>query len=223
MRREEAEPAVSPPSRTPEPPGVQRAAVPGIPRGLGNRALGRWALALSREEATTPKSVPVLLVGPPPPVEAVKRATPENLELAKQIDALESLKDEQLERARDVAAAGAVGTASDEQRRELQKLEAIELLMRRRSQAGSIFHPLATNYSGSDDSTPRRLNVRALLEQGVRKTGSFREGAEAPLPHQEGRRRLQVLRTGGCALQEGVQAAGAPERETDAARQLGRD
>ena len=154
---------------------MQRAAVPGIPRGLGNRAIGRWALALSREEATTPKSVPVLLVGPPPPVEAVKRATPENLELAKQIDALESLKDEQLERARDVAAAGAVGTASDEQLRELQKLEAIELLMRRRSQAGSIFHPLATNYSGSDGSTPRRLNVRALLEQGVRKTGSFRK------------------------------------------------
>ena len=43
------------------------------------------------------------------------------------------------------------------------------------SEAGSIFHPLATNYSGSDGSTPRRLNVRALLEQGVRKTGSFRK------------------------------------------------
>ena len=154
---------------------MQCAAVPAIPGGLGNRAIGRWALTLNRKEATTSRSVPVLLVGPPPPVEAVKRATPENRRLAEEIDALDNLSDDRLVTARDVAAAGAVGPASDEQRRQLQKLEAIELQVRRRSAAGARFAPLAPNYGfhSRGNATPRRLDVRAQIEKGVRETGSF--------------------------------------------------
>ena len=154
---------------------VRRAVAPGVPAGLGNRQLARWARTLSRRA----KSVTVYLVGPPPPVEAANRATPENRLLAEEIDALDKLGAEELLKAREVAAAGAVGPASDEQRRQLQTLEALELLTSRRH-----LRPLQPNWDPVTRRKPtrRRLNVRTLIEDGVRKSGSFEKALES-FPH----------------------------------------
>ena len=119
-----------------------------------------------------------------------------------------------------MAAAGAVGTASDEQRRELQKLEAIELLMRRRSRR-------ARSPSAGDElprlghSAPRHLDVRALLEQGGGRRG-LQEGGRSSTTAPRGSTAAQVfdrrLRASGRSS-----SGGEPEHETDSPRQLGRD
>ena len=64
---------------------------------------------------------------------------------------MDKLGAEELLKAREVAAAGAVGPASDEQRRQLQTLEALELLTSRRH-----LRPLQPNW----DPVTRRKPTR---------------------------------------------------------------
>lgn len=146
----------------PEPVAPDAAALQ-LPPGVANRELARYARTLSRD----PKPITVYLVGPPPPVEALKRATSENAKLALLIDEAEKLTDEQLRKRLGEVGAKAVGPTDASQEAALTQLHALEFMARRRRLA-----PSEPNYSGYKDTT-RRLNVRALIERGVRETGSF--------------------------------------------------
>ena len=123
-----------------------------------------------------PTAVTVYLADPAPPVHATERATPENQQLAKDIDALDKLKDDVLIKLRSEAAIGASGPDGNDQQRHLQTLKAIEFLARRRGIA-----PLTPDYSKEHRNRPptRRLNVRVLIEEGIRKTGSFKKALGA--------------------------------------------
>jgi len=150
----------------------------GLRPGAGNREVGRRARTLSRKET----SVTVHLVGPPPPVEAVKRATPENRKLAELIDTVEQLTDSKLLERRDALGPKTVGLGgTDAEAAAAAELAAIEFIARRRG-----LSPAREHYSAYDKSvTTRRLNVRALIEKGVRETGSF-ERALAMITYRHG-------------------------------------
>ncbi|PZV06767.1 MAG: hypothetical protein DCF32_09060 [Leptolyngbya sp.] len=141
--------------------------------GLGNCQITRRAQTLSRKPSAQ-------LVGPPPLVNAVERATPENLPLAKLIDALDQLhlSDSELDKQRKEAAFGAIRLVGDEQKASLLKLEAIEFLAKRRR---LFFLEPDWSYSQRGFRTPppiRRLNVRIQIERGIRETGSFKKGLD---------------------------------------------
>jgi hypothetical protein len=115
---------------------------------------------------------------PPPPAEALKRATPENRDVAAVIDAMEKLSDEDLRKARGAAAQGAVAPGYPSgQGLEQTKLDAIEFLFRRRGLE-------RLNVPYSRDPTQRRLYVRTLIEDDLAdqrkagKLGSFDKAME---------------------------------------------
>ncbi len=137
----------------------------GVPPGVGNRQLGRWARTLSRDPRDPTKPITVYIgkppppPPPPPPPEAMKRATPENRRLAELIDTLDQLDDAALKNVREQAAAVAVGSSKDQAGAEL-KLEAAEFLTSRRR-----LRPLSSSSDAS--ATERRLYVRSLIQEGL--------------------------------------------------------
>jgi hypothetical protein len=97
----------------------------------------------------------------PPPPEALKRATPENRQLAELIDTLDTLDDAGLRKVREQTAFAAVapGGGKEQPAQEL-KLEALEFLAARRRIA-----PLSLKSTSS--ATARRLHVRTLIQEGL--------------------------------------------------------
>ena len=103
-------------------------------------------------------------------------ATPENLQLAQVIDELDKLSDAELYKRRDEAVVGATRDGGDDQDRHIRTLEAIEFLASRRG-----LDALKPNWDqvSRRKPIPRRLNVRVLIEEGVREKGSFKQALAA--------------------------------------------
>jgi hypothetical protein len=115
-----------------------------------------------------PTSAPPSWMDKYEPVHAAAQATPENRQLAAMIDSLESLTNDELTKRREVVIVAAVGPVDEAQSKSRQMLEAIEFMATRREA-----NTLEPNYERKDPVS-RRLNIRALLEEGVRATGSFK-------------------------------------------------
>jgi hypothetical protein len=147
---------------------------------LGNRGFGRYARTLARRDDD--KSVRVYLVGSPPPVHAAERATAENEELAKYIDEMDKLGKEELRTRREVEAAAAVSPTGTGHREHELALEATEFIAKRRGLGPMIEGRYPDR--PSQNPTAVRLNVRVMIETGIRETGSFKKALER-LPDNE--------------------------------------
>ena len=119
---------------------------------------------------------PAPKVDPREPINAAVGATPENLQLAQVIDELDKLSDAELYKRRDEAVVGATRDGGDDQDRHIRTLEAIEFLASRRG-----LDALKPNWDqvSRRKPIPRRLNVRVLIEEGVREKGSFKQALAA--------------------------------------------
>ncbi len=109
---------------------------------------------------------------PPPPMPpASGRASPENRELAAEIDVVAQLPDAQLEKQRHQAAY-AVGSSDGDHEKAVRSLDALEYVagMRR-------LGPRKLDWKNYEyvrhDAGKRRAYVRQAVEEGVRETGSF--------------------------------------------------
>ena len=134
----------------------------------GNAAVGRM---LAR------KSVTVYLASPPPVKRRswIERASPENEARARRLDELEKLTDAELKKLREEATAKAMGPASSDQESAMRALENIESITADRGIA-----PRAERYGRYPEGrVATRMNVRAHLEEDVRKTGSFKQALKA--------------------------------------------
>jgi hypothetical protein len=89
-------------------PADPRKAILGLPAGVGNREIARWARTLAREtkEKEKDKRVTVYLGDPRPkppppgPIDATTRATHGNLDAARLVDKLDQLSNDELLKAR---------------------------------------------------------------------------------------------------------------------------
>ncbi|HEY7077790.1 MAG TPA: hypothetical protein VH418_20580 [Solirubrobacteraceae bacterium] len=142
--------------------------------GLGNRGFARYARMLARRDDDT--SITVYLAGTPPPVHAAERATPENEELAKYIDEMDKLGREELRKRRELEAAAAVSPTETSHRQHELTLEAIEYIAKRRG-LGPMFEWRYPDRP-SQSPTTMRFNVRVMIEQGIRETGSFKKALD---------------------------------------------
>ena len=145
--------------------------IAGFAPGTSNRQIAALARRLSRQPKTAEHWVPVILVGPPPPVNASERATPENRQFAQVLDELDKLDSEALERKRWEIVKDAVGYPDEQHTAALRKIEAIEFIEARRG----IKHAGATDWSDSG----RRASMRTIIEEGIRDTGSFDKTIES--------------------------------------------
>ena len=141
---------------------------------VGNRGFGRYTRTLARRDDD--KSVTVYLAGPPPPVHAAERATAENEELAKYIDEMDKLGREELRKRRELEAAAAVSPTGTGHREHELALEATEFIAKRRGLGPMIEGRYPDR--PSENPTAMRLNVRVMIEKGVRETGSFKKALE---------------------------------------------
>jgi len=145
--------------------------IAGFAPGTSNRQIAALARRLSRQPKTAEHWVPVSLVGPPPPVNASERATPENRQFAQVIDETDKLDSTALERKRWEIVKDAVSYPSTEHTAALRMLEAIEFIEGRRG----IKHAGATDWS----SPGRRASMRTVVEEGIRENGSFEKTIES--------------------------------------------
>ena len=145
--------------------------IAGFAPGTNNRQIAALARRLSRQPKTAEHWVPVILVGPPPPVNASERATPENRQFAQVIDETDKLDSTALERKRWEIVRDAVSYPSTEHTAALRILEAIEFIEGRRG----IKHAGATDWS----SPGRRASMRTVVEEGIRENGSFEKTIES--------------------------------------------
>ena len=145
--------------------------IAGFAPGTSNRQIAALARRLSRQPKTAEHWVPVILVGPPPPVNASERATPENRQFAQVIDEMDRLDSTALERKRWEIVKDAVSYPSTEHTAALRMLEAIEFIEGRRG----IKHAGATDWS----SPGRRASMRTVVEEGIRENGSFEKTIES--------------------------------------------
>jgi hypothetical protein len=151
----------------------------GLPAGVGNREVARWARTLARETKEKEKRVTVYLGDPRPkppppgPIDATARATRGNLDTARLIDKLDQLSDDDLFKARWTTAKAAVAPGYPSgQKQEQARLEAIEYVAAHRR-----LGPLkTTDAAARSDSTQRRLYVRMLIEEGLSKKYKARTG-----------------------------------------------
>jgi hypothetical protein len=138
----------------------------------GNAAVGRL---LARKRVT-------VHLGSPPPVKRrswIERASPENEGRARKLDELEKLSDAEVKALRDQITAKAMGPASSDQESAMRTLENIESITADRGIA-----PRAEHYSRYPDGpVGRRMNVRAHIEESVRRTGSFKAALKAFSTH----------------------------------------
>ena len=151
--------------------------IAGFAPGTSNRQIAALARRLSRQPKTAERWVPVILVGPPPPVNASERATPENRQFAQVIDDIDQLDSKALERKRWEIVKDAVSYRSTEHTSALRMLEAIEFIEGRRG----IKHAGATDWSSSG----RRASMRTVIEEGIRENGSFDTTIESLEGHSE--------------------------------------
>ena len=101
----------------------------------------------------------------------IEQATPASERRARAMDELEKLPDDKLRERREEAAAKAVGFPSAEQKAALEMLEDIEAVAAARG-----IEPREERYSRySTGRTQKRMNLRARLEEGVRRLGSFKK------------------------------------------------
>jgi hypothetical protein len=149
----------------------------GLAPGTSNRQIAALARRLSRQPTTHEHSVPVLLVGPPPPINASERATPENRQFAQVLDEMDKLDSTALERKRWAIVKDAVSYPSPEHTSALRMLEAIEFIEQRRG----IKHAGATDWSSSG----RRASMRTIVEEGIRENGSFEKTIESLEGHSD--------------------------------------
>lgn len=196
------------PRETPAGPGQEagrpRADVLALQRRAGNRAVGAW---LARR---TPDPVTVELRRPPPwqkPDPASLRATPENRELAAEIDALDALGDDELiTRRREVTGKlpFAIGTESERLTRTQQALEYV-LDQRARqaryegakARADSVGPPVPDWKRWPyvrNDPAKRFAMVRAFVEGLVREQGSFDDAIDSITETSEIEAELAALR-----------------------------
>jgi hypothetical protein len=104
----------------------------------------------------------------------IELATPAMEARARAMDALEKLRNDELRRRREEAAAKAVDAPGDAQKAALATLEDIEAV----AQARGI-KPREERYSRyGTGATYRRLNLRARIEEGVRRLGSYEKAIE---------------------------------------------
>jgi hypothetical protein len=148
--------------------------------GLGNRGFGQYARTLARRDDDKP--VTVYLAGPPPPVHAAERATAENEELAKYIDEMDKLGKEDLRKRRELEAAAAVSPTGTGHREHELAFEATEFIAKRRGLGPMVEGRYPDR--PSENPTAMRLNVRVMIEKGIRETGSFKKALER-LPDNE--------------------------------------
>jgi hypothetical protein len=174
------------PRAQPAPPRPQaddpRRAILGLPPGVGNREVARWARTLARDETKEkPKSRSVTVYlgdprpkpPPPGPIDATMRATRANLDTARLIDKLDQLSDAELEKARWNTAKAAVAPGYPSgQKQEQDRLEAIEYVAAHR-RLGAL---KTTDAAAKSDATQRRLYVRMLIEEGLSKKYKARTG-----------------------------------------------
>ena len=109
-------------------------------------------------------------------------AAPESASRARAMDALEVLGNEDLTRLRGKVVTLTLGSFSREQQAALRKLEDIEFVAMTRGIRPMEEVPQLK--SGRPYAEQRRLNVRILIEQGVRLEGSFEKAIE---PHEKWR------------------------------------
>src|SRR3954471_10648554 len=131
-----------------------------LQRTAGNQAVAR---AVTVELRQAP---------PPPPMPpASERASPENRDLATEIDTVAQLPDAQIEKERHQAAYK-VGSADGDHEKAVRSLDALEYVagMRR-------LGPRKLDWNSYEyvrhDAGKRRAFVRQAVEEGVRETGSF--------------------------------------------------
>ncbi len=149
----------------------------GFAPGTSNRQIAALARRLSRQPKTAEHWVPVILVGPPPPINASERATPENRDFAQLIDDVDKLDSKALEHKRWEIVKDAVSYPSTEHTAALRTLEAIEFIEGRRG----IKHAGATDWSSSG----RRASMRTIIEEGIRENGSFDKTIESLEGHSD--------------------------------------
>ncbi len=131
-----------------------------LQRTAGNQAVAR---AVSVELRQAP---------PPPPMPpASDRASPENRDLATEIDTVAQLPDAQIEKERH-AAAYKVGSVDGDHEKAVRRLDALEYVAGMRRLA-----PRKLDWNDYEyvrhDAGKRRAFVRQAVEEGVRETGSF--------------------------------------------------
>jgi hypothetical protein len=152
------------PTATPARPELSRALTPetviALQRTAGNQAVAR---AVTVELRRPP---------PPPPIPpASDRASPENRDLAAEIDTVAQLPDAQIEKERH-SAAYKVGSVDGDHEQAVRRLDALEYVagMRR---LGPRKLDWNTYEYVRNDATKRRAYLRMSVEQFVRETGSF--------------------------------------------------
>ena len=146
-----------------------------VQTALGNRGFGNYVRTLARQpvQQSPPRppaqSVTVYLVGPPPPIHAVERATEKNRRLAELIDEIDKLSNaDVIERRRTEVYEAQAKSGADLRDRELA-LEAAEYVAKYRG-----LTPLAPYYT-VDTPGIHRLDIRVGLEHGIRQHHSFKE------------------------------------------------
>jgi hypothetical protein len=98
----------------------------------------------------------------------IEQATPASERRARAMDEIEQLTandNDKLRRLREEVAAKAVGSSGEQQKAALERLEDIEAVAAARG-----IEPREEQYTGS---VPKRLNLRARIEEGIRRLGSF--------------------------------------------------
>src|SRR4051794_21704596 len=141
--------------------GLTPATILALQRTAGNQAVARAVTVELRKEP------------PPPPMPpALERATPENRELATEIDTVAQLPDAKLEERRAVAANQAGRTSGAEHAQAVQSLDALEYVVKMRR-----LGPRKLDWKNFEyirhDAGKRRAYLRGIVEEGVRESGSF--------------------------------------------------
>jgi hypothetical protein len=158
-------------------PELQRGFTPeailALQRTAGNQAVMR---AVSVELRQAP--------APPPMPPASDRASPENRDLAAEIDSVAQLPDAQIEKERHQAAYK-VGSVDGDHEKAVRSLDALEYVANARG-----LGPRKLDWKNYDyvrnDAGKRRAYIRQAIEEGVRETGSF-EAATAGMRDRGGK------------------------------------
>jgi hypothetical protein len=164
--------ARSPVVPSPAPAGSDRVALDQLRRAIGNRDFANYVRTLARQpvgQKDPPRPVTVYLVGPPPPIHAAARSTEKNRPLAELIDEIDKLSDKDvIERRRKEVYEAQATSAADRRTHELA-LEAAEYVAKYRH-----LKQLQPFYD-ADNPGIRRLDIRVVLEEGIREHHSFKD------------------------------------------------
>src|SRR3954447_25531581 len=203
--------------------GFTPEAILALQRTAGNQAVAR---AVSVELRQAPS--------PPPMPPASERASPENVDLATEIDTVAQLPDAQLEKERHSAAYKA-GSVDGEHEKAVRRLDALEYVASMRR-----LGPRKLDWKNYEyvrhDAGKRRAYIRMSVEEGIRETGSLntataptrgtggrRDGAQARHGRRRARRRPLHARRRREDVRGRVPQPGARQRRAHDARVHRRD